>query len=157
MTPKQLENRTANLELINAEITASLARQAGVGQRLDTKAVLLVGYAGAASAFLATRPAQHVLAVLAYVAYGACAISGILAYAVRFYRDVPEPRRLFTGYMSSSRAHTLAALASTRVEAFEQNVPKHRQKARLWWISVGSLSIGMTLMIFALSTTYWKL
>jgi heme/copper-type cytochrome/quinol oxidase subunit 3 len=155
MTPMQLESRVATLELINSEITAGLARQADASQRLDTKAVLLVGYAGAISAFLATRHAQPVLAALAYAAYGACAATGIWAYAVRLYQNVPEPRRLFNEYLSRSRAQTLAALASTRAEAFALNAAKQRQKARRWWISLGSLAIGMTFMIFALISAYW--
>jgi hypothetical protein len=43
MTAQQLEERAATLELINAEITASIARQANSGRNLDTKAVLLIG------------------------------------------------------------------------------------------------------------------
>ena len=155
MTPEQLENQAAALELINSEITASLARQAGSGQRLDTKAVLLAGYAGAASSFLATRHAQPVLAALAYAAYAACAAAGIWASAVRLYQDVPKPRRLFTDYLPKSRAQILAALAATRVEAFEDNAPKHARKAVRWWISLGSLVAGMTLMVFALTSPYW--
>lgn len=57
-----------------------------------------VGYAAAASSFLATRHAQPVLAALAYAAYGLAAGFGIWAYAVRLYQDVPEPRQLFNGY-----------------------------------------------------------
>ena len=155
MTPEQLENQAAVLELINSEITASLARQAGSGQRLDTKAVLLVGYAGAASSFLATRHAQPVLAGLAYASFGACAATGIWSYAVRLYQDVPEPRRLFNDYLQKSKAQTLAALAATRVQAFDDNVPKHARKARRWWISFVCLVIGMTLMLLALTSPYW--
>jgi hypothetical protein len=153
MTPEQLENHADALELLNSEISASLGRQAGSGQRLDAKTVLLVGYAGAAASFLATRHAQHLLAALAYAGYGICAATGIWAYAVRIYQDVPEPRRLFTEYLPKTRAQTLAALAATRVRAFEDNAPKHARKARLWWISLGSLLIGMTLMLVALTST----
>jgi hypothetical protein len=155
MTPEQLENHTDALELLNSEITASLARQAGSGQRLDTKAVLLVGYAGAAASFLATRHAQPILAAFAYGAFAACAAAGIWGYAVRVYQDVPHPHRLFTDYLPRTKAQTLAALAATRVQAFENNAPKQRQKALRWWISLASLAIGMTLMIFALTSTYW--
>jgi multidrug transporter EmrE-like cation transporter len=155
MTPEQIETQASTLELINSEITASLARQAGSGQRLDTKTVLLVGYVGAAASLLATRHAQPILAGIAYAAFAACAAAGIWAYAVRIYQDVPEPRRLFTDYLPKTKTQTLAALAATRVQAFEKNVPKHGRKARLWWISLGSLAIGMTLMLLALTSPYW--
>jgi multidrug transporter EmrE-like cation transporter len=155
MTPEQLENHVNALELLNSEITASLERQAGSSQRLDTKAVLLVGYAGAAASFLATRRAQPVLAGFAYATFAVCAAIGIWAYAVRIYQDVPDPRRLFTEYLPRTKAQTLAALAATRVQAFEDNAPKQRQKALRWWISLASLAIGMTLMLFSLTSPYW--
>jgi hypothetical protein len=150
-----LEADEATLELINSEIAAGLARQGSSSQRLDTKAMLLVGYAGAAASFLATQHPRHVLALVAYAAFAASAASGIWAYALRLYQDVPEPRRLFTGYLSAPRAQALAALAATRVEAFESNTETHARKVRLWWISLASLAIGTALMIAALASTYW--
>jgi multidrug transporter EmrE-like cation transporter len=155
MTPQQLEERAPTLELINAEITASIARQASSGRNLDTKAVLLIGYAGAAASFLATRHVQPVLAALAYAAYAAAASTGIWAAAVRVYQDVPEPRRLFTEYLARSRAETLAALAASRVDAFESNFRKHARKVTGWWTSLGCLAVGMVLMILAVSGPYW--
>jgi multidrug transporter EmrE-like cation transporter len=155
MTPRQLAERAPTLELINAEITASIARQASSGRNLDTKAVLLIGYAGAAASFLATRSSQHVLAAVAYAAYAAAAGTGIWSAAVRVYQDVPEPRRLFTEYLARSRAETLAALAATRVDAFESNSRKQARKATGWWISLGCLAVGMILMILAVSSAYW--
>lgn len=153
--PAQLDGQDVTLELINSEITASLARQAGASQRLDTKAVLIVGYAGFAASFMATQHPRLVLAAVAYGAYAAAAGLGIWAYAVRIYQDVPEPRRLLTGYLSKPRAQVLAVLAATRVTAFEANARKHTRKVRLWWISLSCLGIGTTLMIAALASTYW--
>jgi hypothetical protein len=140
------------LELINDEITASLARQSDSGSKVDTKAVVLVGYAGAAASFLATRHAQPVLAGLAYAAYAAAAGFGIWAYTVRLYRDVPAPRSLFAGYFDRSKAETLAALAATRVSAFEDNAPKYRHKVRRWLISLTCLAAGVILMILAITS-----
>ncbi len=155
VTPEQLKGQTETLELINSEVTASLARQSDSGSKIDTKAVALVGYAGAASSFLATRHAQPALAVLAYAAFAAAAGFGVSAYAVRLYQNVPEPRHLFTGYMARSKAETLAALAATRVEAFESNIPSYARKRRRWWISLFSLAIGLILMILSVLGAYW--
>lgn len=58
VTPDQLEHHTETLDLINTEVSASLARQFDAGSSIDTKAAILVGYAAAASSFLATRRAQ---------------------------------------------------------------------------------------------------
>jgi len=145
----------ATLELINAEITASLARQLSSSQRLDNKAILLTGYSGAAASFLATQhPRGAVLSALAWTAYAAAAATGVMAYAVRLYRDVPEPRQLFSEYLHRTRAQTLAALAATRVGAFERNVSTHARKVRLWQASLIFLAVGLILMILALTARY---
>ena len=91
ISPETLEAQADTLELINAEVAASLARQSASGDRLDTKSVFLVGYAGVAASFLATRHFQPVLGALAFSAYAAAAAFGVLAYSVRLHKDVPEP------------------------------------------------------------------
>jgi len=154
VTPDQPEDHADMLELINAEVSSSLARQADSAARVDTKAVLLVGYAGAAASFLASRHAQSVLATFAYIAYGMAAGFGIWAYGLRSYRQVPEPRSLYDEYWTRPKAHALAALAAERVVAFEGNAQKHWQKARLWWASLASLALGMTLTILALNSAH---
>ncbi len=152
VAPAQLPQHDDTLELINTEVTASLARLSDSGSRIDTKATFLVGSATTAATFLATRHAETALAALAYAAYGLAAGFGIWAYAVRLYQDVPEPRHLFNSYYAQPRAQVLAALAATRVEAFESNAHKHASKARRWWMSVLSLAVGVTLMLIALTS-----
>jgi hypothetical protein len=100
--PDQLERHAETLELINTEVTASLARQFSSAQSIDTKAITVVGYAGAAAAFLATRHAEAILAAFAYVAYGLSAVFGMWAFALRTYTDVP-PRGLLKILDSDSR------------------------------------------------------
>lgn len=146
--PPRIQADTA--ELINTEISASLTRQVSSGSSIDTKAVVLVGYSAAASSFLAARHTQPALAALAYLGYVAAAGFGIWAYGVRLYRDVPSPRRLFDGYLAKSKPETLAALAATRVEAFESNAVKLGQKARWWLLSLVSLAVGVTAMVLSL-------
>jgi RsiW-degrading membrane proteinase PrsW (M82 family) len=155
VTPAQLPQHDDTLELINTEVTASLARLSDSGSSIDTKAAILVGYVAVAASFLATRHAQPVLAALAYAAYGLSAVFGIWAYAVRLYQDVPDPRQLFNTYYTQPKAQVLAALAATRAEAYETNARKHAGKARRWWICVLSLVVGVVLMLFALTSAYW--
>lgn len=143
------------LELINTEVTAGLARLSDSGGSIDTKAAILVGYAGVAAPFLATRHAQPVLAALAYAGFGLTVAFGIWAYAVRLYQDVPDPRQLFDSYYMQPKTQVLAALAATRVEAYESNADKHASKARRWWLCVFSLIVSIMLMILALTSTYW--
>ncbi len=154
-TPAQLPQHEDTLELINSEVTASLARLSDSGSSIDTKAGILVGYAAVAASFLATRHAEPVLKGLAFAAYGLTAGFGIWAYAVRLYEDVPDPRQLFNGYYAQPKTQVLAVMAATRVEAFESNARKHASKARRWWMCAISLVAGVVLMLFALTSAYW--
>lgn len=153
--PEDLSRQAETLELINNEVTARLAAQFDSAAKIDTKAGVLVGYAGAAASFLATRHAQPVIAALAYVAFGTAVGFGIWAYAVRVYGDVPKPRRLFTGYRARAKAEVLAALAATRVKAIESNGAELDLKVKRWWISLGTLTVGMALMISAIVGAHW--
>ena len=138
------------VELINTEVRDRLARQSSAGAQIDTKAVVLVGYVIAASSFLATRQSQPVLTGLALTAYAVAAAFGISAYAVGTYQDVPEPRHLLNEYATESKIAALAALAATRVEAFESNTLKHERKAARWQISLAALAAGAVLMFLSL-------
>jgi hypothetical protein len=149
--PEDLDRQGETLELINNEVTAILAAQYDSAARIDTKAAILVGYAGAAASFLATRHSRPVVAALAYVAFGAAVGFGIWAYGVYFYETVSRPRTLFTKYRKRTKAETLAALAATRVKAIESNVGRIDQKVKRWWISLGILIVAMALMISALA------
>jgi uncharacterized membrane protein YccC len=114
-----LAGQAETLDLINTEVTASLAQQADVSARYESKALALVGYAGALSAFLATRHAQPVLATLAYVAYGLAASFGIVVFVVASgLTSLAAPRELFNNYVRRSKARTLAALGATRVRVY---------------------------------------
>jgi len=155
VTPQPLARHTPPLELINAEMSASLARQVALGNRLDTRSAIVAGYAGAAAFFLASRPFQPVLAGLAFAAFAAAAAFGILACSVRLRHEVPEPRRLFSDYVTRSRTQTLAALAASRVEAFERNARSYASKVRRWWMSLAFVAAGMTLAVFALASRSW--
>src|SRR5260221_14622151 len=115
VTPKEPEPQAETLDLINSEISASLARQSDSGKNIDTKAVVLVGYAVAAAAFLATRHAQPVLAALAYIAYAAAGSFGVWAYALPLYQDGPGPRKLFHGDLERPGGEALAALSGEGV------------------------------------------
>jgi hypothetical protein len=148
-------NHTETLDLINNEITARLARQYDSVTSIDTKAVVLVGYAGTAAAFLTTRHAQPVLATLAYVAFAVASGFGIWAYAVTNYTEVPTPGKLYEKYRQKPKADVLAALAATRADAFVDNKALLEWKLARWWISLASLAVGMTLMIFSLTSAYW--
>lgn len=147
------EDRVANLELINSEITGRLSRQIDSGSRLDTKAVVLAGFAATAAQFLAVRHPQPLLAGFAFAAYGAAFALAAATFALRTYGDVPEPRGLLDGYVARPKEKTLGALAARRVAIFEENAKKHERKAKLWRWSLVCLSLGLALSVAAILDT----
>lgn len=152
ITPKTLDDET--LALINSEVAAILAQQADDSAKIETKAVVLVGYAGALSAFLATRHSQPLLAIFAYIAYAITAGLGITAFmAAPRLRSSLAPRTLFANYADRTYGETLAALAATRVKIFESNGPGLQTKARIAQMSLAALVLGVPLMVAAIIVT----
>jgi hypothetical protein len=149
-----LQEQENTLDLINTEIAGRLARQAAAGSQVDTKAALLAGVAATATQFLATRKnPDPVFTHLAYAAYAIAFLAAIGAYAVARYQDIPDPRGLIRECVQLTKAETLARLAATRTKAFEANRATHRRKVVLWWITVATLSVGLTLSTIAIVHT----
>jgi hypothetical protein len=150
--PEEVESQIDTLDLINTEVTASLASLSDTGARVDTKAIVLVGYAGAAATFLATWHANtnHILAILAYIAYGAAAACGIGVFAVSTFMIVPDPQELVEGYGKQPKAKTLLSLVATKAQAFKINVSRNTKKVQLWRASLIALACGMPLMLVSI-------
>jgi len=91
MTPEQLDNQADALELINSEITASLARQVGPGQRLTPKPCSSSDTSALPRHSSPPATSSHSRR-FAYAAYGLCVATGIWADSVHIHQDVAEPR-----------------------------------------------------------------
>jgi hypothetical protein len=148
MTPAELDRQADTLALINDDIAGRLDRQAASLDKIDNKAVVVVGYALAAASFLATRNSQPVLAGLAFGAFAVAAVFGVLALAVWNYQDT-EPVALVQ-YVSVNRGQALAAMIANRTQIFAANSRRQRVKARQWWISISVLLLGTALMVAAI-------
>jgi hypothetical protein len=134
------------LERIYTEIAAAYDRLSDALVSIDAKTVLVVGYALAASAFLATQHVQKALEILAYVSFGLAVLFAIFAYAVRNYQEL-EPRIIFNDYYDKKNAQLLRELSATRVRHYEHNKNLLHAKVRHWWRSLTMLILGTVLMI----------
>jgi hypothetical protein len=149
-----LDNQGETLELINKEIADRMSRLATAGSQTDTKAALLGGVAATATQFLASRQnPQPELAVAAFIMFGLAFLSAVAAYAIVRHHDVPDPRDLVVGFVHLTKEETLASLIATRVQVFEANHRRHRQKVIMWWCSVTALGIGVILSAAAIMHT----
>jgi hypothetical protein len=145
-----LKGHDEALALMNDEISARLDRQVNTGDKVDTKAVFLAGFAAAAAQFLATQ--RHLPAVLegiAFVAYGISFISAVGSITLTKYKDF-SLKKLFDEYVLEPKSEILGRLFSLKVEVFEYNALKYHRKALLWWLSLLSFALGLLTSIIAL-------
>lgn len=152
MAPTMSEHEKA-LELMNREMQTRLELQFTVGDRVDTKATLLLGFVGLAVQFFLTHPHRGgLLAALALAALGVSFAAGGVALWLRTYAVVPEPRwltneyaaLLAAGHEDVARA-LLGKLVGRRTLAIESNTKVDKRKARAWWVSLGALAVGLAL------------
>jgi hypothetical protein len=149
MTPAELQAQETTLELLNSEAASRLARQADSLAKIDTKAVLLIGFAATAAQFLATHKHHDVLAYLAFAAYAVTLLTGVQTIRVAEHKDL-EPRPMLVAHVRSSKGQALIELAASRVSIFEKNKRRHELKARYWAVSLWSLVMGLGLSTVAL-------
>ncbi len=155
MTPEEVLQNTDTLELINNEMAGSHDRQSDALDKIDNKAVLLVGYALGIGAFLATRSAQPELAGLAYAAFAVAAGFSVAAYGIRGYQDI-DPHTLYVDYIGTSKAGTLASLGAMRVKHYDFNNDLLRRKARYWAIGLAMVILGTLLMVAAIEVQTYQ-
>jgi hypothetical protein len=141
------------LELINAEFTGRLARQAEAGRGIDTKAGILAGFAAAAAQFLAVRDARPVPAIVALIAYAVAFVLSVWSFAVATYEDVPKPREFIEDYARGTKGKALAGLIVERTHAYESNAIKYRGKAKRWRLALIALGVGLSFSIGAIVQT----
>ncbi|MFD4786253.1 hypothetical protein ACFWN1_04080 [Streptomyces sp. NPDC058459] len=144
MTPQELQARESNLELINSEIAARMARQSEAGAKVDTKAVFVVGFAATAAQFLAARPFEPYTGIAAFVAYAVSIGVGISIFSLAKYEDI-EPRAVLDSHGRDEKPTTLMALAATRVTMFETNGAAHERKTKRWVVSLTAIAVGICL------------
>lgn len=142
--------RERTLELINTELEQRLQTQFMVGDRIDTKATLLVGFVATATTLVLTQPHDNTWLVIALVAYAVAFAAGIATIALRTYSAVPKAEWLRRSYDSLVRAREvnvrrelLGRLVALRVEAMTRNSTVDKRKARAWWVGLIALAIAV--------------
>ncbi|MFK0107887.1 hypothetical protein [Streptomyces sp. NPDC091217] len=150
MTPGELQDQEATLDVLNNELAARLARQSDSLGKIDTKAVFLIGFAATAAQFLATHKHHVVLAYLAFAAYALALLAGVQTFRVADHKDL-EPRQLLVAHVRSPKSQVLIELAATRASIFEENQRRHQRKARYWsaslWLLVGGLALSTAALL----------
>lgn len=139
--------RERNLDLLHDEVTARLSTLATASERIETKAVVVAGFAATALQFVLTKQSQTGLWWGAAVAFALSFIAAVAAIALRRMADPPKPQELVRSYSDLRRAETLAKIVGTKISAYNRNAQANVHKAVAWWVSVVLLVGGMTLSL----------
>lgn len=139
-------DRIETLKLINAELTARLARQDSSMTRVETKAGVVVAFAATATQFLTTKhpfstPSSTLLAVVGFAAYALAFIVGIWSMRVSRVDDLGVAA--LRGLAERDHGDVLRQLVGTRRLISEKNRKAADRKARAWWWSFGFFTAGL--------------
>lgn len=141
------------LELLNLELAERHARQAATSASIETRSVLLAGFAAIAAQFLATRHAQPGLQAGALTAYTVAFVGAVAALAVSSPDEAVSAGALVEDHAGRPKAQVLAALAAARVAALRANAGRLRRKARCCWVAVVALGAATVLSVLAILPT----
>jgi len=150
-----------SLELAYSESKELLKIQLQLIAEIDTKASVLLGFAGVILAALFSNLVGGTLppGILTRFLLGsgvvctvASLICSLLSYRARYTRLIPDPRRLSDKYLDKDPAHTKLKLFDTLVIACEGNQSMIRSKARVfeagfWLLFIGTLLLGIALLL----------
>lgn len=145
-----LHEYAETLELVNLELAERHARQAASSASIETRSVLLAGFAAIAAQFLATRDTQPVLQAGALTAYTVSFVGGVAVLAVSPPGEALTASALVEDHARRPKAQLLAALAAARLAALQANAGRQRRKAQLWWVAVVALGAATVLSVLAI-------
>lgn len=159
--PNQSSEQYPSLELAYSESKELLKIQLQLIADIDTKASVLLGFAGVILAALFSNLVGGTLppGILSQFLLGSgvvCTVASLicsfLSYRAREHRLIPDPRRLSDKYLDKDPAYTKLKLFDTLIIACEGNQSMIRSKARLftagfWLLFVGILLLGIALLL----------
>jgi hypothetical protein len=135
------------LSLLNEVAIDELGAQERRADALDSKAGVLLGFAGV----LVGLSVDKLQGGLGYVATGAAAMAGLLASAAFIPRSYPTLalRRLRDSYLTAQEEFTRLRLLDTRIGMYQRNQPRLAWKAQLVRASTVVLGAAVLLTVVA--------
>jgi hypothetical protein len=146
-------------ELINAELSARLARQDQVLGRIETKATAVGALALVAAPVLAANDPfrtgwSTLLALLAYVSYGATVACSLIVNRVARGSDIDGAElETHARDLEKSAGHVLQQLIVSKAAAYRKNNKGADDRAHVWRISVLLLSAGFACTVACILLT----
>jgi hypothetical protein len=134
-----------SLSILGEEITAALAAQERHGDALDSKAGILLGFAGV----LVGLSVANLRGNVAHAGAASAAAAALCAGAAFVPRTFPAlaPLRLRNSYLTAQEEFTRLRLLDTRIVLYQETESVLRKKAALVTAAAVLLGIGVILMV----------
>lgn len=138
------------MELANELLRERLEAQKSGIERIEAKALALLGFAAVALQFVVTRVDVGGWLVAAIACYALSFAAGLSSIALYEHEYPPDPGRLVNVYLEVSRGHLLDVLVRERAFAFDANSRHARFKRRSWLTCAGTLTAAIALSAIAI-------
>ena len=135
--------RLPSLSLLNEAATDELGAQERRADALDSKAGVLLGFAGV----LVALSLDKLHGTFGHVASGIAALAGLLAAAAFIPRAYPTLalRHLRDRYLTSEEEFTRLRLLDTRIAMYKRNQPRLNRKAQL--VKASTMALGLAVLL----------
>ncbi|WP_460403561.1 hypothetical protein [Actinophytocola sediminis] len=159
MAEQDKDTYEAKWELINAELSARLLRQDQVLGRIEAKASAVGALALVAAPVLAANDPfrtgwSTLLALLAYVFYGATAVCSLVVNRVARGSDIDGAElERHARDLEKSTGHVLQQLIVSKAAAYRDNNEGAEGRARVWLVSLVMLSAGFACTVACILLT----
>jgi drug/metabolite transporter (DMT)-like permease len=130
------------LQLLNAELAARRHIQRSGSERVEVKALLLVGFALTLAQITASHRSESNYLPVALVLLFLAALAGLAVAIARPHAEVPHPRRLVDGLGLAELDTALTELISNRVRALEQQARRDLRMVCIWYVALVLLLAG---------------
>ena len=134
-----------SLELLAAEVTAEVAAQERRGDALDSKAGIILGFAGVIVG-LTVQNLHSALGDAGLLAGAAAALAAGVAFIPRSFPTI-EVLHLRQAYLTSDVEFTRLRLLDTRIAMYQHSQRLLRRKARLVTVATAALGLAVILTV----------
>lgn len=146
MPAASFDEQPETWELINDEARHLLSAQRSAGERVETKAALVMAAALTAAQFVAKEPLSSYWLPFAVVGYATAFGIGMLCIRPRAFEELGL-KRVMLGVWWWPRGRAAAEMANSRNEAIRVNALRHRRRVSFFWWSLAALAIGAMMSI----------
>lgn len=140
------EEQPATWEMLSEEGRYLLDSQRAAGERIETKAAVVIGAALTAAQFVATRELHSYWLPLALAAYLVAIGAGLVCVRPRTFDNIGL-EQLLKGLWWYPKGRAAAEIVNNRNLAVKANARRHQSRVTWFWLSLTTLALGAIMSV----------